>query len=153
MSLKISSLPYKERIKQALKNKTMHQAIVKAQSRMDKGKAKASEELGDWETWRQLGEDIRHLTIEHLDYYLHELSEQVAAKGGKVFFARDATEARTYIQAVIAEKNGKKVIKSKSMVSEEIGLNDTLQKKGIDVVETDLGEWILQLKQERPSHI
>src|SRR5699024_4209968 len=135
------------------KNDFMRQAVSSAQGRLKSGRLHAAEELGDWEDWRTLGEEIRTHTMENLDYYLQQLSEQVAKRGGNVFFAETAEEANAYIQNVVKKKNGKKVAKSKSMVSEEIGLNEALQKAGAEVVETDLGEWILQLDEDPPSHI
>lgn len=153
LSLKISDAPYKERVEAGINNDFMRQAVASAQERMGKGRLKAAEELGDWEEWRSLGEEIRAHTIENLDYYLHELSEAVSKRGGHVFFAQTAEEANDYIQHVVKEKQGKKVAKSKSMVTEELGLNDVLENMGVDVVETDLGEWILQLDEDPPSHI
>ena len=113
----------------------------------------AAEELGNWEDWRSLGEEIRTHTLQHLDYYLQQLSDNVSKRGGHVFFAETAEDANAYIQEVVKRKNGKKVVKSKSMVTEEIGLNKALEDIGTEVVETDLGEWILQLDGDAPSHI
>src|SRR5699024_5476051 len=92
-------------------------------------------------------------TLENIDYYLQQLSDNVEKRGGNVFFAQTAEEANEYIQHVIKKKNAKKVVKSKSMVTEEIGLNQALADVGADVVESDLGEWILQLDEDPPSHI
>lgn len=153
MSLKISESTYEERVQTGIDNEFMRQAVASAQERMGTGRLKSAEKLGDWEAWRSLGEEIREHTINNLDYYLHELSEAIAANGGHVFFAQDESEANEYIKQVIQEREGKKVVKSKSMVTEELGLNDVLQNIGVDVVETDLGEWILQLDEDPPSHI
>src|SRR5699024_2077213 len=87
------------------------------------------------------------------DFYLHQLSEQVEKNGGHVFFAQTAEEAKDNINNVVKKKDGKKVVKSKSMVSEEISLNEALTDIGAEVVESDLGEWILQLDDDPPSHI
>src|SRR5690606_906415 len=108
---------------------------------------------GNWEEWRALGEEIRTHTLANLDYYLNMLSENVAKQGGHVFFAETAEEANAYIKQVVQAKNAKKIVKSKSMVTEEINLNAELQEMGCDVVETDLGEYILQLDEDPPSHI
>src|SRR5699024_6493882 len=97
--------------------------------------------------------EIRTHTLENIDYYLQLLSDNVEKRGGKVFFAQTAEEANEYIQNVIKKKDAKKVVKSKSMVTEEIGLNDALADVGAEVVESDLGEWILQLDEDPPSHI
>src|SRR5699024_6625287 len=86
-------------------------------------------------------------------YYLEQLTDNVIKQGGHVFFAQTAEEANDYITNVVKKKNAKKVAKSKSMVTEEIGLNNALEKMDVEVVETDLGEWILQLDDDPPSHI
>lgn len=154
MSIKIhEELTYEERIQDGIANDFMRQAVSSAQGRLKSGRLKAAEDLGDWEDWRALGEEIRSHTIEHLDYYLNLLSEQVEKNGGTVFFAQTAEEANEYIAHVVKSKENKKVVKSKSMVSEEIGLNDVLTELGAEVVESDLGEWILQLDEDPPSHI
>ena len=128
------------------------QSLV-AQGRFRTGRLTQAEILGDWEEWRRLGEQIRSHTIENLDYYLMQLSENVAKRGGNVFFASTAEEANEYIKKIIKQKNAKKVVKSKSMVTEEIKLNKAIQETGAEVVESDLGEWILQLDGDQPSHI
>lgn len=153
MSLKIGSGSFENRVQDGVENDFMRQAVSSAQERLKGGRLGAAEELGNWEDWRSLGEEIRTHTLENIDYYLQQLSEQVANRGGNVFFAETAEEANDYIKQVIKKKNGKKVAKSKSMVTEEIGLNDALQESGVEVVETDLGEWILQLDEDPPSHI
>lgn len=153
MSIRISDEAFDTRVQTAIDNEFMRNSIASAQGRFRGGKATASDELGDWEEWRALGEEIRQHTLNHLDYYLGQLSDQVEKNGGKVFFAKDAAEANEYIKQVARDKNAKKVVKSKSMVTEEIGLNKALKEVGADVVETDLGEWILQLENDLPSHI
>ncbi|MYL59423.1 amino acid dehydrogenase, partial [Virgibacillus halodenitrificans] len=153
MGLQIGDTSFKDRVQEGLKNDFMRQAVSSAQGRLRNGRLSAAEELGDWEDWRTLGEEIRTHTMENLDYYLQQLSEQVENRGGKVFFAETAEEANEYIKNVVKKKNGRKVAKSKSMVTEEIGLNEALEDVGAEVVETDLGEWILQLDEDPPSHI
>ncbi|MGX4668127.1 LutB/LldF family L-lactate oxidation iron-sulfur protein [Cerasibacillus sp. JNUCC 74] len=153
MSIKLGDISYKERIDQGINNDFMRQAVSSAQGRFRKGRLTQAEELGNWEDWRQLGSEIRAHTLENLDYYLQQLSEQVSARGGNVFFAATAEEANEYIASVIKKKQAKKVVKSKSMVTEEIGLNHHLEEIGAEVVESDLGEWILQLDEDPPSHI
>lgn len=153
MSIKLGDTSYKERIGQGINNDFMRQAVSSAQGRFRKGRLTQAEELGNWEEWRQLGSEIRAHTLENLDYYLQQLSEQVSERGGNVFFATTAEEANEYITAIIKKKKAKKVVKSKSMVTEEIGLNQQLEEIGAEVVESDLGEWILQLDEDPPSHI
>ncbi|MBY6024543.1 LutB/LldF family L-lactate oxidation iron-sulfur protein [Bacillus sp. 1780r2a1] len=153
MSVKIGEIPYKERIQKGIADDFMRQAVSSAQGRLRNGRLNQAEAWGNWEEWRQLGSEIRSHTLENLDYYLHQLSEQVARRGGNVFFAETAEEANEYVKNVIKKKEAKKVVKSKSMVTEEIGLNKALEEVGAEVVESDLGEWILQLDEDPPSHI
>ncbi|MDY7043804.1 LutB/LldF family L-lactate oxidation iron-sulfur protein [Virgibacillus sp. M23] len=153
MSIKIGDASYKDRVNKGIENDFMRQAVSSAQGRFRSGRLSQAEELGNWEEWRQLGSEIRTHTLENIDYYLQQLSDQVAKRGGNVFFAETADEANDYIENVVKKKKAKKVVKSKSMVTEEIGLNHSLEKIGVEVVESDLGEWILQLDEDPPSHI
>ncbi|KIL51880.1 LutB/LldF family L-lactate oxidation iron-sulfur protein [Jeotgalibacillus soli] len=154
MSIKIGEGPFHQRVEKGLNNPFMRGAVSSAQERFQQRKASAIEELGNWEEWRSLGEEIRQHTIEHLDFYLNQLSENIIKRGGHVFFAATAEEANHYIRDVVQSKNGKKVVKSKSMVTEEISLNACLEEAGCEVIETDLGEYILQVDDhDPPSHI
>ncbi|MGE6632189.1 LutB/LldF family L-lactate oxidation iron-sulfur protein [Bacillus sp. NPDC077027] len=154
MSMKIGEKGFKERIGAGIRDTVMRDAVSSAQERLYSRRIKASEELGDWEKWRELGEEIRQHTLNHLDYYLMQLSENVSERGGHVFFAKTKEEAATYIQDVAKKKEAKKVVKSKSMVTEEIEMNQSLEEIGCEVVESDLGEYILQVDDhEPPSHI
>ncbi len=108
------------------------------------------------ETWEQLRERARAIkahTLEHLDYYLELVDRAVRRNGGHVHFARDAQEANAIVLAIARRHEVKRVIKGKSMVSEEMGLNHVLEAAGIEAVETDLGEYIIQLAREKPFHI
>ncbi|MCU0155519.1 LutB/LldF family L-lactate oxidation iron-sulfur protein [Bacillus safensis] len=154
MSMKIGEKAFKERIGEGLEDAVMRGAVSSAQERLYKRRLIASEELGNWEKWRELGEEIRQHTLTHLDDYLYQLSESVSARGGHVFFAKTKEEASAYIQEVAQKKAAKKVVKSKSMVTEEIEMNQALEEIGCEVVESDLGEYILQVDDhEPPSHI
>ncbi|PWA13072.1 iron-sulfur cluster-binding protein [Pueribacillus theae] len=154
MPMKISDAPFFDRVEKGLNDQFMRNAVLSAQDRLRGRKLLAAEELGNWEDWRALGEEIRSHTLANLDYYLQQLSENVAKLGGHVFFAETAEEASGYVKRVVQEKNAKKIVKSKSMVTEEINLNAVLEEIGCDVVETDLGEYILQIDDhDPPSHI
>ena len=153
MSIRIGTGSFDNRVQDGIDNDFMLNSVASAQGRFRSRRADAAEELGNWEEWRSLGEEIRTHTLQHLDYYLQQLSDNVSKRGGQVFFAETAEDANAYIQEVIKRKNAKKVVKAKSMVTEEIGLNKALQAVGAEVVETDLGEWILQLSGDVPSHI
>lgn len=154
MPMQISEQGFKNRVEQGIEDDFMRGAVRSAQERLQTNRAIAAEELGDWEEWRTLGQEIRSHTIEHLDYYLHLLSENVSKLGGHVFFAETAEEANQYIKEVAQKKNAKKIAKSKSMVTEEISMNQALEEIGCEVIETDLGEYILQIDDhDPPSHI
>ncbi|KMV32205.1 amino acid dehydrogenase [Photobacterium swingsii] len=154
MSMKTSNVNFKDRIKVQMKDDFMRQSVANAQTRMYANRQKAADKLGNWEEWREMGMDIRNHVLENLDYYLHQLSENVEKNGGQVFFASTAEEATSYVESIIQAKNAKKVVKSKSMVTEEINLNHVIERNGCEVVETDLGEYILQVDDcDPPSHI
>lgn len=153
MGIQIGDLTYEERVQKGIDDSFMRSAVSRSQYRLKTVRESAQDELGDWEKWRELGEQIRQHTLENLDYYLEQLSDEVEKRGGKVFFAKTAEQATDYIKEVVTKKQAKKIVKTKSMVTEEIGLNDVLVAQGLEVVETDLGEWIIQLDEDRPSHI
>ncbi len=154
MSMKTSNQKFKDRIHVKMKDESMRAAVANAQERMFKNRAIAAEKLGNWEEWREMGMDIRNHVLENLDYYLQQLSDNVEKNGGHVYFAATAEDATNHIEKIIQQKNAKKVVKSKSMVTEEIGMNHVIQRNNCEVIETDLGEYILQVDDcDAPSHI
>jgi L-lactate dehydrogenase complex protein LldF len=154
VGMKISTDNFKDRVDQGIHNDFMRGAVAGAQDGMGIKRRNEVNELGNWEEWRNHGEEIRQHVLENLDYYLEQLSENVSKRGGHVFFAQTAEEAREYIKGVVKKKNAKKIVKAKSMVTEEISLNSVLEQEGCEVVETDLGEYILQIDDhDPPSHI
>ncbi len=114
---------------------------------------RAAEATPNWEDLRDRARAVKAHTIEYLDHYLGMAAENVERAGGKVFFAKDADEASRYILDLAAARGVKTVIKSKSMLSEEMGLNARLEEAGVEPVETDLGEYLIQLRGETPYHI
>ncbi len=106
-----------------------------------------------WDELRDRGREIKRHVIENLDYYLELLAENVEKAGGTVFFAKDARAASDYVVSVARSRGVEMVVKSKSMLSEEMGLNERLESEGIEPVETDLGEYIVQLAGDTPFHI
>ncbi|MBP7346665.1 MAG: iron-sulfur cluster-binding protein [Sediminibacterium sp.] len=102
---------------------------------------------------REIAKNKKWEAIEHLDQYLLEFEEKITARGAKVLWAETAAEALAQIGAICKEKQCKTLVKSKSMVTEEIHLNQYLEENGIESVETDLGEYIQQLDGEAPYHI
>jgi L-lactate dehydrogenase complex protein LldF len=128
-------------------------AIGRATDLLAGRKELATAAIENWEELRDAGRAVRADVLARLPEVLDRLATNVEAAGGKVFFAADAAEATDYIGGVARSIDAKVVVKSKSMASEEIHLNDVLAADGIEVVETDLGEWIIQLAKETPSHI
>ncbi|MEX0926410.1 MAG: LutB/LldF family L-lactate oxidation iron-sulfur protein [Dehalococcoidia bacterium] len=118
-----------------------------------KGRIAAAEATDRWEEQREQGRAIKEHTINHLDYYLELLADNVEKHGGRVFFAADVDAANKYVIDLALSRSVKTVIKSKSMVSEEMGLNHVFEQNGIESVETDLGEYIIQLAGETPYHL
>ncbi len=127
--------------------------VRKATARFVNGRADRAAELDIWEELRQAAHEIRLHTIDHLDYYLERLERSVIAAGGHVHWARDGSEACELVLRIARDRGVKTVVKAKSMASEEVSLNHALQAAGVDALETDLGEYIIQLAGTGPSHI
>jgi L-lactate dehydrogenase complex protein LldF len=106
-----------------------------------------------WESARQTAAETKWEAINHLDRYLEEFTAKLEARGTKVHWAGTGEQARDIILRLVREKNARSVIKSKAMTSEEIHLNEALEHAGLKVVESDLGELIVQLRKEAPYHI
>ncbi len=116
-------------------------------------RSKVANEIPEWETLRNLASQIKEHTLTHLDQYIEMFVENATKNGIQVHFAKDADEHNAIVYDILSHHNVKRIIKSKSMLQEECGMTPFLEKKGIDVLETDLGERIQQLSDERPSHI
>jgi len=114
---------------------------------------KGKQQFANLDIAREKAKNIKWKTIENLDKYLEQFEKNFTARGGKVIWAETADEALQAVLQICQEKNTKQVVKAKSMVTEEIHLNDFLAQHGIDSVETDLGEYIQQLDGEAPYHI
>jgi L-lactate dehydrogenase complex protein LldF len=114
-----------------------------------KGRAR----IKDWEAARQKCQEIKREAINHLDRYLLQFEEKVTSRGGHVFWATNGEEACTYVKNLATRLGVRTIVKSKSMVTEEIHLSPALEKVGIKVWETDFGEYIVQLRDEPPYHI
>ncbi|HEY3328606.1 MAG TPA: LutB/LldF family L-lactate oxidation iron-sulfur protein [Capsulimonadaceae bacterium] len=142
-----------DRVDVALADVALGGAVKFTTDRLRGRKAEASEALGDWQEWREAGRSIRAHTVANLDYYVDQFTTNATAAGSTVHFASDGVEAVAAIRQIVREKAAKLVIKSKSMVTEEIHLNAAFEADGLECVETDLGEYILQLAKEPPSHI
>ena len=112
-----------------------------------------AQSLDEWEQLREKASQIKRHTITHLDEYLDEFATNAERNGAIVHWAKDAQEFNEIVYALLYSHGVKKLVKSKSMLTEECEMNPYLEKRGIEVVETDLGERIIQLKGQKPSHI
>ncbi len=128
-------------------------AVQQATDRFVVGRSARVGELPQWEELRQIGSDIRQHTMDNLDIYLTRLEAAVLSAGGHVHWAESGEDARRIVLQIAKENNVKKIVKSKSMATEEIHLNHALEEAGIESLETDLGEYIIQLAGTGPSHI
>jgi L-lactate dehydrogenase complex protein LldF len=128
-------------------------AVALGAKRLTDHRLQASAEYSPMEEMRDRARAIRIATLAELDRHLDKLAENIEANGGRVWWASDAGEAVDQIRRIALDNRARLVIKSKSMVTEEIELNHSLEAAGIEVVETDLGEFIVQLAGDRPSHI
>ena len=137
----------------ALKDKTMQEAISRASRRFSQNRTKAFGELPEAEDLRTRAHEIKAEAIAHLDAYLEEFTASAQKLGIRVHRSADGAEACRYIGDLAQSKGIEMVVKGKSMTTEEIDLNRHLEGAGIRVWETDLGEFIIQLAGEGPSHI
>jgi len=154
MSIETSNLSLHERIKAELNKEFMRSAIANAQDLLNQKRDTIFQELGNYQQWREQASAIRMHTLENLDYYLNSFAENAEKTGSKVYFAATDRDATSTALAICQKNKVKKAVKSKSMVTEEIGLNEVLEDAGIDVIETDLGEYLLQIdNHDKPSHI
>ena len=151
--MKSTTKDFRSAASRALADVRLQQAHEVVYNGFHKARLSAAGETEHWEAQRTLGKAIKDHTIANLDYYLDMLATNVEKNGGNVYFASDAADANTYVRGIAAKNDVSTVIKSKSMVSEEMGLNHVLEADGIEVVETDLGEYIVQLAGEAPYHI
>lgn len=115
--------------------------------------ARGRQRFADWEAARDRCAAIKRDAIAHLDSYLEQFERQVLARGGQVFWAETGEQVRQYIGELAQARGVKRIVKAKSMVTEEVHLTPALEKLGIEVLETDLGEFIVQLRHEPPYHI
>ena len=138
---------------EALADPMLKSALGRLKTHFAHRRQEAAERYGDFEGLREAGRAIRDHTLANLDTLLTTFERAVIARGGEVHWARDAGEAREIILKVLREAGARTVTKGKSMVSEEIALNPFLEENGLTPVETDLGEYIIQLREEPPSHI
>ncbi|MGI9307768.1 MAG: LutB/LldF family L-lactate oxidation iron-sulfur protein [Gammaproteobacteria bacterium] len=148
-----SSRKFPELSRAALKDEILRDALVDVEQVMPHIRREAFAALPEYEALTERARDIKDQVLRHLDFYLQAFEKQVQSLGGVVHWAQDAAEARAIVAGIARDKGVRRVTKSKSMVSEEIDLNAGLEAAGLELTETDLGEYIIQLRGEKPSHI
>jgi len=144
---------FRENAHEALGDAQLQRALGNVRQGFIDKRAAVAAKLPEFEALRDSARDIKNHALEHLDLYLERYERKVTEAGGQVHWARTAEEARAAILGICRSVGAKTVTKGKSMISEEIGLNAGLEAAGITPVETDLGEYIIQLRGEMPSHI
>ena len=137
----------------ALANPTLQEALGKLTRGFPVKRLEAAARLPEFEDLRDQARDIKNHVLANLDFYLEQFEARVTDWGGQVHWAKDAGEARQAILDICRNVDAKTVTKSKSMIGEEIAINEFLEENGIEPIETDLGEYIIQLRKEPPSHI
>ena len=147
------SEPFPKAARRALADSQLRRNLAVATTTIRAKRAAVVAELPDWEELRDAGQAIKAEAMRHLDRYLERLEAEVEAHGGCVHWARDANEANAIVTDLVRAADATEAVKVKSMVTDEIGLNDALAAAGITAYETDLAELIIQLGHDRPSHI
>ena len=151
--MQVQSMHFKQTASAKLNDAVLQTALKKAKGKFVDARAASVAEIDNWEAIRTHAAALRDRTINNLDAWLLEFEANAIRRGALVHWAETAVEANAIVLEIARENNVKTVTKSKSMVTEEIALNDALIGAGIRVMETDLGEYILQLADEPPSHI
>ncbi len=149
----ITSPQFKNNARRAMGDVQLQEAMGNVRQGFIGKRLTAVQGLPEFEAMRENARDIKNHTLAHLDLYLERYEQKVKESGGHVHYAADAAEARQIVLDICKRLEAKTVTKGKSMITEEIGLNDALEKAGLVPVETDLGEYIIQLRGEHPSHI
>lgn len=151
--MEISSPQFKANAGKAMDDSQLQGALGHVRTNFTSKRATARENLPEFDALRDSARTIKDHTLEHLDAYLELYEQKVIETGGSVHWAGDAQEARGIILDICRKNNARTVTKGKSMISEEIGLNEFLEANDVTPIETDLGEYIIQLRAENPSHI
>src|ERR1044072_2285686 len=149
----LSSETFDQNAKAALADAHLRGALKNATSLFGERRKAAAASLPNWEDLRSEARSIKDEVLAHLDRYLEEFVANAESRGAKIHWARDAAEANTIICGLCKDRNARTVVKSKSRTTEETHVNDAREAAGVRVVETDLGEYIIQLAEEPPSPI
>nr|VFK53492.1 MAG: L-lactate dehydrogenase complex protein LldF [Candidatus Kentron sp. TUN]VFK54451.1 MAG: L-lactate dehydrogenase complex protein LldF [Candidatus Kentron sp. TUN]VFK54836.1 MAG: L-lactate dehydrogenase complex protein LldF [Candidatus Kentron sp. TUN] len=151
--MKSTAHAFKAQAAAALEDTNLQRALERAHGGFVRKRKAAIDALPEFEALREAAYAIKEHTLSHLDFYLEHFESKVVANGGHVHWARTSQEACKIITQICTRTRAKRVIKGKSMIGEEIGVNQALMDADFEVVETDLGEYIIQLAGETPSHI
>ncbi|GGB82882.1 iron-sulfur cluster-binding protein [Marinobacterium zhoushanense] len=151
--MEVTSQDFKKNAHIALHDAKLQRALGNLKAGFPGKRAAAIARLPEFDALRDQARDLKNHILAHLDLYLEEFENNVTAQGGTVHWCRTAEDARKTILEICRQQDAKTVTKGKSMVTEEIALNEYLEANGVTPVETDLGEYILQLRNDHPSHI
>jgi len=151
--MELAAHRFKAQARAALDDRVLQDSFARIGGKFGEARARAAADLPEFEALRDAGTAIKTHVLKHLDQYLERFEAQVLARGGQVHWCATPAEARETILAIARAAGARTVTKGKSMIAEEIALNPFLAANGITPVETDLGEYIIQLADEPPSHI
>jgi len=151
--MQITSHQFKARASEKLRDANLQAALRKLQGNFVRGRAERVAEMDNFEAIRDAAAAIRDRALANLDVYLEEFERNATARGAAVHWAETREDVNRIVCELARRYGARKAVKSKSMVTEECSLNEALEAAGVEVVETDLGEYILQLAKEPPSHI
>ena len=149
----VTSPAFKQNATAAIANAGLQKALANSGPAFIGRRAAAVARLPEFEQLRDIGRDIKNHTLANLDFYLEAYEAKLKAAGGQLHWCATADDACAEVLAICQKAGARTVTKGKSMISEEIGVNEHLERHGITPVETDLGEYIIQLRHELPSHI
>ena len=152
-TLPIFGTTLRDRTSDKVADERLGRTLGKATDQFADRKTAAYAQFADPDAVRASARAAKRAVLERLPEILAQLADRLADNGVHVHWARDDAEARRFVREIVEDAGGRRVVKSKSMLTEEIGLNAELEAAGIEVTETDLGEWIIQLAKETPSHI
>ena len=142
----------KKKVKKALDDSSLQKALEKASTHHFKKYNRLKNEI-PWSEYKEKAKHVREECVKQLPQLIQKFTEEAEKSGALVYDASTPEVALAIIERIARQKKAKLIVKSKSMVSEEIQLNNFFEKKGYRIVETDLGEWIIQVAGEKPSHI
>ena len=151
--MQVTSQQFKRKAAEALANPQLHKALSNLRARMVTGRAQSVLELDNLEQIREAAKSARDFALAHLDHLLEQFERNACARGAQVHWAETGDDVNRLVLEIARRNAVRKIIKSKSMLGEETGLNHYLEAAGIEVRETDLGEYIIQEARETPSHI